>query len=213
MTEQGMEILAEMTWPPESSGRGRAAVVRDQEGNRFLSLGKTYFFPLEGYEQMEPEACLNAAPLAGMLAGLERAGVEFGAGALLVGQGPLADLWLRLLGWRGCVPVHRVDSLVLEMREQEAAAFLEKVERPIVAVEASGDGTAVETLVRLLRRGDRLLLAGSRESGVTIYAYRDIHKKGISIIGVDSSLAGSPEGPSIIGETLAKALRLMARDQ
>jgi len=191
MKGASLKTVATLTWGSPDSSKVRARVLYDASGDRYLALGRLDEFPdetplvsLAGYEALPDSECLITALLAGVLYTMDQAYTEFGSGALVVGNGLLARLCLRALKWRGCVPIKETASVTHPSEQESVTEFLTSTKRPVTVIETTGNGITAETLVRLLRHGDSLILLGGQECEITIYGYRDIHKKGLALVGM-----------------------------
>ena len=145
-------------------------------------------------------------------AAIRRCRLEFGEPAIVMGQGVLGQLAVKLLKAAGAVPVIAADP-VLEKRRQAlelgadfafdplAPDFAAQVKAVTesdrkthmgrksgsgakVAIEVTGNGAALNVVLDVVAPFSRVALLGcTRDSNFTINYYRKVHAQGVSLIG------------------------------
>jgi threonine dehydrogenase-like Zn-dependent dehydrogenase len=171
------------------------------------------------------------ALLAIAMQGLRKARIELGESVVVLGAGTVGILAMRLAQLSGGVPVIAVD---LERRRLELAKKIAADEALInddnllenlrgllgtagadVVIELTGAPAAVATAFQLAKAGGRVALVGStRGISESVNFYRDVHKKGLLVIGGHES--AQPRQDSSPGywtpeREYALSLDLMAR--
>lgn len=138
------------------------------------------------------------------LQGVRKAGVEIGESALVIGLGLVGQLTAQLLRLSGAVPIIGLDLYEgrLKLARKLGADYVfnpskvdveEEVLRltegkgASLTIEASGSPEAVNLAFRLTRKLGRVVLLGSSRGETTVNFYRDIHRKGLHVIGAHVS--------------------------
>ena len=134
------------------------------------------------------------------LAALRKCNLEMGESVIVMGQGVLGQMAVQLARAAGAVPVIAVDP-VAEKRERAlelgadyaldpfAPDFAKTVKRITgggakVAVEVTGLGAGLDTVLDCMARFGRVALLGcTRSSDFTIDYYRKVHGPGITLVG------------------------------
>jgi threonine dehydrogenase-like Zn-dependent dehydrogenase len=140
------------------------------------------------------------------LQGVRKADVELGEPVLVIGQGIIGNLALQLARLSGGMPVFGTDldeeRLELSRRcgaDQVASPASVKVEEWVrdatggrgaaVVIEATGEPDAVvPAFWAAAPRGRVVLLASSRGEATSVNFYRDVHDKGLVVIGAHNSV-------------------------
>lgn len=133
-------------------------------------------------------------------AAVRKCRLEFGESALVMGQGVLGMIAVKLLRAAGAVPLIAVDP-VSEKREQAlaigadyalgpfASDFADTVKKLTgggvnVAIEVTGNGPALDSVLDCMARFGRVALLGcTRDKNFTVDYYRKIHFPGITLVG------------------------------
>ena len=165
------------------------------------------------------------------LQAVRKAQVELGEAVLVMGQGLIGNLALQLARLSGGFPVVGSDliderleisrecgaDLAVNSRSEELKARLRQVigrECVDVVLEATGVPEAIHDCLELIGyRGRVVLLASSRGETERVNFYRDVHRRGVTIIGAHNSVR--PKGESTRAYWTASddwdvALRLIA---
>jgi len=138
------------------------------------------------------------------LQGVRKAGVEIGESALVIGLGLVGQLTVQFLRLSGAVPVIGLDlyegrlkfarKLGVDYVFNPSKVDVEKEVFKLtggkgasLTVEASGNPEAISLAFRLTRRLGRVVLLGSSRGETTVNFYRDIHRKGLHVIGAHVS--------------------------
>jgi len=166
------------------------------------------------------------------LQGVRKAEIELGDSVAVLGQGLVGQLALQLARLSGGLPVIGVDlcDSRLEISSRHGADHVfnprkvdleEEVERVTegggarVVIEATGSPEAVGTALQLAGRGGRVILLGSTRGESTVNFYRDIHKKGVTVIGAHNSVRPrheSSHGWWTFKDDSALVLKLLSRN-
>ena len=183
------------------SPSGHASMVR-------VSASKALKVP--GRLRAEEAVYFNMAAIA--LQAVRKAQVELGEAVLVMGQGLVGNLALQLAKLSGGFPVVGTDlmderlrisrecgaDLTLNPRSEELRARLREItgrESVDVVLDATGVPQAINDCLELVGyRGRVVLLASSRGETERVNFYRDVHRKGVTIIGAHNSVR--PKGES-----------------
>lgn len=140
------------------------------------------------------------------LQGVRKARIELGEPVLVMGQGLIGQLALQLAKLSGAFPAIGVDiaenrlQLALECGADYALnpknadfekqfAEITNGKGPAVVIESTGAAEPVNTAFKLAGwHGRVILLASTRGETEKVNFYRDVHKKGLSIIGAHNSI-------------------------
>lgn len=183
--------------------------------------------------QVPEDFDLDAALLAHLasipLFGLRQAHLQLGEGLVVFGLGLIGTLAARI-GWlSGCRPVLGIDPIE-ERRRLAAAARIIPVDPgtddvaethrrladgrlPEVVVEATGAPAVLPVALRVAGPMARVVLLGSPRGRVEIDPYTDIHRKGVTVIGVHDSFTpatATPQTPFSVDRERQLALALIA---
>jgi 2-desacetyl-2-hydroxyethyl bacteriochlorophyllide A dehydrogenase len=170
----------------------------------------------------------NLAAIA--MQGVRKARVELGEPVVVIGAGLIGLLALQLARLNGGLPVVSVDTderrlafaqavdadetVALSDDLKVTVASLCEDEGAAVVIEATGHPEAILTAFDLARPGGRVILLGStRGETEQVNFYRDVHKKGLTVIGAHNSarpLVESHPGWWIAQDDQRVALKLLA---
>ncbi|MFQ6040719.1 MAG: zinc-binding dehydrogenase [Candidatus Poribacteria bacterium] len=143
------------------------------------------------------------------LQGVRKARIELGEPVAVMGQGLIGLLALQLARLSGAFPVIAVDIAANRLKLaskcgadfalnpqdpdfEEKLSEITEAEGPSVVIEATGSPEPVNTAFKLAGwRGRVILLASTRGETESVNFYRDVHKKGLSIIGAHNSVRPS----------------------
>lgn len=143
--------------------------------------------------------------------GVRKARIELGESAMVFGLGIIGQLALQLARLNGAVPVIGVDRvqnrLELALRcgadaalnsadEQWLQLLNQKMDGmgPHVVIESTGVPEVISTAFETVRNYGRAVILSSTRGNSTINFYRDVHKKGITIVG--AHINANPNGDS-----------------
>jgi len=139
------------------------------------------------------------------LQGVRKANVELGDSVVVLGQGLVGQLALQLAKLSGGMPVIGVDlydpRLEFSLRhgadyvfnpgkvylEEEMGKATEGKGANVV-IEATGSPEAISTALKLAGNYGRVILLGSTRGESTVNFYRDVHRKGVAVIGAHDSI-------------------------
>ena len=143
------------------------------------------------------------------MAAIRKCRLEMGESAIVMGQGVLGQMAVMELRAAGAVPIIAVDPV--ESKRQQALAlgadyaldpfdpeFAKQVKELTgggakVAIEVTGKGAGLDSVLDCMRPGGRVALLGcTRNSDFTIDYYRKVHGPGITLIGAHT-LARPPK--------------------
>ncbi len=139
------------------------------------------------------------------LQGVRKAMIELGESVVVVGQGLVGILALQLARLSGGIPVIGIDLYdyrlniasklgadytVNPLREnpEERVKELTDGKGANVVIEATGSPKAIPTALKLACTRGRVILLGSTRGENTVNFYRDVHKRGLHIIGAHNSI-------------------------
>lgn len=142
------------------------------------------------------------------LQGVRKARIELGEGAMVLGLGMVGQLALQLIRLHGAMPVIGVDQVptrlqiaqvcgadqVLDASDPSWSAILKQQaagQGPPVVIEATGASEGVALALQSARPFGRVILLGSTRGESSVNFYRDVHKKGLTIVG--AHLSTTPE--------------------
>lgn len=183
--------------------------------------------------QLADEEAAFFALLAIAMQGVRKARIELGESVAVLGAGVVGILAMRLAQLSGAVPVVGIDlderrlelakrvgadeALIGDDRAPDKLRALLGAAGAEVVIELTGAPAAVVTAFQLAAPRGRVVLAGSTR-GVTseVNFYRDVHKKGLQVIGGHES--ARPQWEDSPGfwtpmREYAVCLDLMARDR
>lgn len=179
----------------------------------------------------EDAVFFNLAAIA--LQGVRKARVELGESVVVIGAGLIGLLAMQLARLNGALPVIAVDTnerrlafarevgvdATVKVDDHLAATIAQQCEAPgaAVVIEATGQPEAILTALSLAKPDGRVILLGStRGETEQVNFYRDIHKKGLTVIGAHNSarpLVESSPGKWIAQDDQRVALKLLALDR
>jgi len=133
-------------------------------------------------------------------AAIRKCRLEFGESALVMGQGVLGMIAVKLLRTAGAVPLIAVDPMPEKRRQALAIGadyaldpftpdFAQRVKELTgggvnAAIEVTGNGPALDSVLDCMARFGRVALLGcTRDKNFTIDYYRKIHFPGITLVG------------------------------
>ncbi len=140
------------------------------------------------------------------LQGVRKARIELGEAALVLGQGLIGLLAMKLLKLSGAIPVIAADltDSRLEISKDVGADYalnpedanfsdqlsdVTKGDGPAVVIEATGHPDAVSTAMDVAGQWARVvLLASTRGETPNVNFYRDVHKKGLILYGAHNAI-------------------------
>lgn len=142
--------------------------------------------------------------------GLHKVGIELGDSVALFGAGLMGALALKLLRTSGATPLvafvrreARLDAalkagadlaMLLEGSDPRQVFFSLTGDRgAAVTIDATDDPAVAVHACKAARTRGRVLLLGSVRGTTEINLYRDVHKKGLTLVGAHSSIAPAQE--------------------
>ena len=133
------------------------------------------------------------------LQGVRKAHLEMGESVVIIGCGLIGLLAMQLAKASGALPVVSSDcdsqrlAFARNLGADATFATADDLSTEIkkclgadgadVVIEASGHPLAINTAVKLARRGGRVVLLGSTRGETTLDFYTDVHCRGLKIIG------------------------------
>lgn len=135
---------------------------------------------------------------------VRKARLELGEGTLILGLGLIGQMAAQLAKVGGATPVIGLDlvegkralagelgcTCVFDSRKEdleETLRFVGGGKLPQVVIESTGFPKPIEQAIRLAEKYGRVVILGSARGSTEINFYRDVHKKGIQIIGAHIS--------------------------
>ena len=135
---------------------------------------------------------------------VRKARLELGERTLVLGLGLIGQMAMQLAKANGASPLIGLDIVesrrclarelgcthVFDSREENIEEILQHIgdgRLPQVVIESTGLPGPVELAIRLTGRYGRVIMLGSTRGSTEINFYRDVHKKGIQIIGAHIS--------------------------
>jgi L-iditol 2-dehydrogenase len=178
-------------------------------------------------EGLEPEqaAFFNLGAIA--LQGVRKARVELGESTAVVGLGLIGNLALQLARLQGALPAIGVDPDAWR-REVAMACGADRCEDPTaegaserlaaeggpaVVIEATGHAEPVNDAFAMAGHHARVVLLASTRGVTETNFYRDVHKKGLTVLGAHAHVRPATEsspGYWTQSEDVATVLRLLA---
>jgi threonine dehydrogenase-like Zn-dependent dehydrogenase len=138
------------------------------------------------------------------LQGVRKSRVELGEPAVVLGLGLVGQMASQLLRLDGAMPVIAIDQLdnrvMMAKRLGADYAIISKVDAEEevkkvtegkgagVVIEATGHPEAIGTAFKLASMRGRVVLLGSTRGLSTVNFYRDVHRKGLFVIGAHNSI-------------------------
>ena len=201
----------------ESVGEGVASVKPGDKvamswswHKEYMNLPENQVYRIPGNVSFQDAAFSHIATFPA--AAIRKCRLEFGESAVVMGQGVLGQLAVKLLKAAGAVPVIAADPVAEKRSEALAlgadfafdplqADFAAKVKAVTesdrkthggrksgvganVAIEVTGNGAALNTVLDAVAPFARVALLGcTRDSNFTINYYRKVHAQGVSLIG------------------------------
>lgn len=138
------------------------------------------------------------------LQGVRKARIELGEAVIVIGAGLIGLLAMQLAKVQGAAPVitvdqdeqrldfaHQAGADAVLMADSQLSAELSRLcgdQGPAVVIEATGHPAAIPTAFDLAGWCGRVILLGStRGETEQVNFYRDVHKKGLTVIGAHNS--------------------------
>ena len=130
------------------------------------------------------------------LQGVRRARVELGEGVAVIGQGLVGLLALQLARLQGGAPLIAVDpveSRLAQSRQYGADLALTPQQArdltplPAVVIEATGAPEPINAAFQLAQAGGRVVLLASTRGETQVNFYRDVHRKGLTVLGAHNN--------------------------
>jgi threonine dehydrogenase-like Zn-dependent dehydrogenase len=140
------------------------------------------------------------------LQGVRKMRIELGESALVLGLGIIGQMALQCCRLSGAMPSVGVDTVEARMRAALACGadrvlssrqdgWMKEAGEPRVVIESTGVPDAVSLAFQAAGRFARVSLLASTRGESTVNFYRDVHRKGITVIGAHASLT-VPSGES-----------------
>lgn len=197
---KGVNELKEGDIVVASSNHASHAILSAASVLKVPKVGAQHAVPLEH------AAFFNLGSIA--LQGVRKAKIELGESVLIMGQGLIGQLALQLSKLDGGLPVIASDMFAnrLKVSVECGADVALKADEPTfvsqlmeatkdgaaVVIEATGHPEPVNQAFKLARNGGRVvLLASSRGETQAVNFYRDVHKKGLIVLGAHASVRPS----------------------
>jgi 2-desacetyl-2-hydroxyethyl bacteriochlorophyllide A dehydrogenase len=130
------------------------------------------------------------------LQGVRRARIELGEGVAVIGQGLVGLLALKFARLQGAAPLIAVDPVESRLAQSRTCGAdlaltpqqaQELEELPPVVIEATGAPDPINAAFQLARPGGRVVLLASTRGETQVNFYRDVHRKGLSVLGAHNS--------------------------
>lgn len=135
---------------------------------------------------------------------VRKARLELGESTLILGLGLIGQMAMQIAKANGASPMIGLDIIeskrklakelgctyVFDSREEGLEASLRDLnggKLPSVVVESTGFPSPIEQAIKLSEKYGRVIILGSTRGSTEINFYRDVHKKGIQIIGAHIS--------------------------
>ncbi len=136
--------------------------------------------------------------------GVRKARLELGEGTLILGLGLIGQVAMQIAKVNGASPVIGLDIIeskrkiaekmgctyVFDSKEEHLVESLRAInfgKLPQVVVESTGFPKPIEQAIQLTEKYGRIIILGSTRGSTEINFYRDVHKKGVNIIGAHIS--------------------------
>jgi len=210
-------LAPEVSWPRSAGYSSAGVVVEVGEGVTGLKPGDRVALTESTHSEFVTCEAKNAIPIDDIsfeeaalwhiatfpLAAIRKCKLELGESAIVMGQGVLGMMAVKLLRVAGAAPIIAVDP-VPEKREQalrigadyaldpfdpEFAAKAKALTGGVkVAIEVTGNGKALDSVLDCMANFGRVALLGcTRNSDFTIDYYRKVHCPGIQMIGAHTN--------------------------
>lgn len=210
-------LAPEVSWPRDAGYSSAGVVVEVGEGVTGLKPGDRVALTESTHSEFVTCSAKNAIPIDDIsfeeaalwhiatfpLAAIRKCKLEIGESAIVMGQGVLGMMAVKLLRAAGAAPILAVDP-VPEKREQALKIgadyafdpfdpeFTAKVKALTggvkVAIEVTGNGKALDSVLDCMANFGRVALLGcTRNSDFTIDYYRKVHCPGIQMIGAHTN--------------------------
>jgi len=139
------------------------------------------------------------------LQAVRKAHIEIGESVVVLGQGLVGNLALQLARLSGGMPLIAVDMFDYRLKISKRCGadyafnpnksdLIEEIINATdgkgadVVIEATGNPKAIPTALKLAGRRGRVILLGSTRGTSEVNFYREVHRKGVSIIGAHESV-------------------------
>ncbi|MDR1688777.1 MAG: zinc-binding alcohol dehydrogenase [Clostridiales bacterium] len=139
------------------------------------------------------------------LQAVRKCAIEIGEGVAVMGLGIIGLLALRFASINGALPLIGIDrdnerlerakkygaDFVLNNREGDFSEKLHEItggKGPAVVIEGTGFPAAINQALEMIARMGRLSLLGSTRGVSEVNFYRDVHKKGVSVLGAHAEI-------------------------
>ena len=180
-------------------------------------------------ESLRPEEAVFFHMITIAMQGVRRGDIEIGESVAVLGLGLVGQLALRLARLCGALPLVGIEPLPyrrkLALREADevldptSSDFQERLTKvcgglPWVVIEATGVPEPINFAFGICRRMGRVVLLGSTRGKVeSVDFYRDVHRKGLTVIGAHTSARPGHDSFHALWtwrDDAALALRLLA---
>ena len=203
---------------PARAGGPQRKLASAVPAGRSFSPSKTIFPLAEGLDAQRLKECATYCFSRVALHGVRRARVELGEAVVVLGLGPIGLQCVQYAHLNGGFPVIGIDPT--ESRRKVATTlgmdhgFANVAELansglfapgggPAVTIEATGLPEVIPQAFQLCGRNGRVILLGStRGETKNINFYTDVHKKGLTVIGVHAGTR--PQHESVPGHWTAE---------
>jgi len=220
--------LSHAIFPAKPGGPQRKLASAVPQGRSF-SPSKTIFPLADGLDAQRLKECSTYCFSRVALHGVRRARIELGEAVLILGLGPIGLQCVQYARMNGGHPVIAIDPTASRRKVAQAlgadhafanAAELEKSGLfkagggPEVVIEATGLPEVIPQAFQLCARNGRVMLLGStRGETKSVNFYTDVHKKGLTVIGVHAGtrpLHESRPGHWTVEDEVALILKLIS---
>lgn len=178
---------------------GDRVAVWNSQHRGYCTVQEKQVIPIR-YDDVSLEAAAFSYICTFPLAAVRKTRVELGEAAIVMGQGILGAMAIQFLHAAGAYPVIAADPVAarrefaltigadfaLDPTDAAFAAQVKEITRGgcKVAIEVSGQGKALDTVLDCMAKYGRVALLGcTRDPNFTIDYYRKIHGPGITLIG------------------------------
>lgn len=170
-------------------------VLHDAPHATHATLSSNRVFPIP--ESLEEEAAVFARLGCIALQGVRKSFLELGESVVILGLGLVGLLTVQLARAAGGIPITGIDisafrrNLATRAGADQVLPAGESIEvsEPKVVFDCTGSPEAVNTAMRIAGyRGRVVLLASTRGNTDAVDFYRDVHKKGLTVIGAHNQV-------------------------
>ena len=193
--------LSHAIFPAKAGGPQRKLASAVPPGASF-SPSKAIFPLADGLEAQRLKECATYCFSRVALHGVRRARIELGEAIVILGLGPIGLQCVQYARMNGGFPVIGIDPTVsrrkvaqtlgmdhgfANMGELAQSGLFKPGVGPAVTIEATGLPEVIPQAFQICGRNGRVILLGStRGETKSVNFYTDVHKKGISVIGVQA---------------------------